>query len=78
MSLSWVGAGTPVFYNRNSANEWVPATIPGPSQRPSDYLHIQYESNSKAVIHDAVVLGCCVGTPFKVTVTVDFAVNILW
>ena len=28
--LSWVHAGTLVFYNRNSANERVPATIMGP------------------------------------------------
>ena len=32
MSLSWVRAGTPVFYNRSSANEQVPATVLGPSQ----------------------------------------------
>ena len=56
MSLSWVGAGTLVFYNLSSANEWVLATIMGPSQRPGDYLLIQYEVNGKAVIHDATAL----------------------
>ena len=30
MSLSWVPAGTPVFYNRSSANERVLATILAP------------------------------------------------
>ena len=56
MSLSWVRAGTPVFYNCSSANERVPAPILGPSQRSSDYLRMQYEVNGKAVIHDAAAL----------------------
>ena len=34
MSLSWVRADIPVFYNRSSANEQVLATILGPSQHP--------------------------------------------
>ena len=29
MSLSWVRAGTPVFYNRGTADEEIPATILG-------------------------------------------------
>ena len=49
-------AGTPVFYNRSSANEQVPATILGPSQHPGDYLRTQYEVNGKAVIHDIAAL----------------------
>ena len=53
MSLSWFRAGTPIFYNRGSANERVPAIILGPSQRLGDYVHIQYEVNGKAVVHDA-------------------------
>ena len=56
MSLSWVRAGTPVFYNCSSANERVPALILGPSQRSSDYLRIHYVVNGKAVIHDAAAL----------------------
>ena len=55
MSLSWVRAGTPVFYNRSSANELL-ATILGPSQHPSDYVCMQNEVNGKAVIHDAAAL----------------------
>ena len=56
MSLSWVRAGTHVFYNRSSANERVPTTILSPLQHPGDYLRIQYEVSGKAVIHDAVAL----------------------
>ena len=56
MSLSWVRAGTHVFYNRSSANERVPATILSPLQCPGDYLCTQYEVHAKAVIHDTVAL----------------------
>ena len=56
MSLCGVRAGTPVFYNRSSANKRVPATILGPWQRPGDHLRIQYEVNGKAVIHGAAAL----------------------
>ena len=71
MSLSWVRAGTPVFYNHSSANEQVPATILGPLQRPGDCLGMRYEvKGTWSPIY--------VGTLYKVTVTVDFARHILW
>ena len=58
MSLSSVRASTPIFYHRITATDRAPATIVGPSQRPSDYLRIQCEVNGKAVIHHAVALHC--------------------
>ena len=73
MSLSWVRAGTPVFYNCSSANERVPAPILGPLQRSSDYLRIQYEVNGKAVIHDAAALHRLefhIRSPFPITLNV--------
>ena len=44
------------LYNHRGANERVLAAILGPSQRPSENLHIQYEVNGKAVIHYAAAL----------------------
>ena len=42
-SLSWVCAGTPVFYNRGNANERVPATI----LAPHNALVITYSHNMR-------------------------------
>ena len=50
MSLSWVLASTPVFYNRSSANEQIPAIILGPLQRPGDYLRLQYEVKVVSIV----------------------------
>ena len=46
----------PCLLHCSSANEWVPATLLGPSQCPGDYLCIQYEVYGKVVIHDAAAL----------------------